>query len=574
MNRRYDLVKPTLVSVILPTYNEEKNIKRVIRGIWDALLPYAPELKCEVVVVDDGDDKTSAIALSMGARVKKGERQGLGQAIIDGIRIASGDIVVVMDADGSHPASALPDMLKPILWQGVDMTIGSRYVKGGGLGDWSLGSRVKSIVGAGLMSLVTGVKDSNSGYFAFRREVIEGVELRPSSWKIMLEVLFKGHITVRREVPITFGERWNGESKNNIRERIRHAKHLIGLLAWKFRRFIQFTLVGGTGNIWHYGLLWALTEYAGLWYGFSLVIAIFVAMTNNYLINHYWTFRGEREANKNLLLGWVKFIGNSAIGDYGIALPLTIGLASGLGVWYMLASAFASVAALFFKYFVSKNWIWKSAGKKRKAHDPDYEWVSFYHGLPWQKIWKHTIANAVKKLAGDAGRTLDIGSGSSPAGLLVNHADYVGLDSDRGKMAFMKKKIMQGAQYDTGSVLSLHYPDDSFDTVLFVETIEHLRHSGDVQRALVGIRRVLKHGGTLIVATPNYGSFMGRMQDKLYGIFQRGAYADEHKVKFTPEILKETCGYHGFVFVDSIIPMGSDMVMKFRKGWKVEISGK
>jgi ubiquinone/menaquinone biosynthesis C-methylase UbiE len=116
------------------------------------------------------------------------------------------------------------------------------------------------------------------------------------------------------------------------------------------------------------------------------------------------------------------------------------------------------------------------------------------------------------------------------------------------------------------------YPDGEFDTVLFIEAIEHLNNMKEVDRALSEIGRVARDGGTVVIATPNYGSLTGRLQDRLYGIFQKGAYAEEHRVKFTHETLKDICGKHGFVFEESIIPMGSDMVCKFRKGAKVEVS--
>ncbi len=115
------------VSLIIPAKNEEVSISQLLEGIQDALLPYKAELEYEVVIVDDSTDRTAEIARSMGARVVKGRGLGLGQAIIDGIDASKSDVVLVMDSDLSHDPKAIPSLLKPILEQGVDIVIGSRY---------------------------------------------------------------------------------------------------------------------------------------------------------------------------------------------------------------------------------------------------------------------------------------------------------------------------------------------------------------------------------------------------------------------------------------------------------------
>jgi len=110
--------------VVVPTFNEADNITRLLTKIGQALRDYAHE----VIVVDDGTDKTREIAMDMGAKAYRGVRMGLGAAILEGIRHSSGDIVVVMDADLSHSPDDIPRLLKPILENGYDMAIGSRYV--------------------------------------------------------------------------------------------------------------------------------------------------------------------------------------------------------------------------------------------------------------------------------------------------------------------------------------------------------------------------------------------------------------------------------------------------------------
>lgn len=553
----------TGISIVLPTRNEEENIAQLLSHFNFA----SKSLEYETIVVDDSTDQTAEIARRNGARVLMGKHQGLGQAIIDGIEASQRDIVVVMDTDGSHRVLDIPNLIKPLIEQGYDMTIGSRYCKSvdgisGSLGDWSTKRKLQSIIGVKIMQLVTGVKDSNSGFFAFRRSIIGGVKLKPTSWKIMLEVLFKANITARQEIPIQFGERLSGESKNNLKERVRHAKHLIGLVTYKMRRYISFAIVGGIGALWYFGLLYTLTEYAHLWYMLSAVIATIIAATHNYILNHFITFRKSKARNRNLAKGWTKYLVAVGIGD-GTDLLILFALTEAFGIWYMLSALLASFVASIIKFSITKQWVWGRKGLK--ANDAGYEWNSFYKGKPYQKLWKHIIANAVKKLAGDAGEVLDIGCGSSPLGVSVNHKTYTGLDKNADKIEFMRKKIMSGAQFETGTTLGLPYENSSFDTILFIEAIEHLNSWREVYRTLDEIGRVLRPGGTVIIATPNYGGWTGRLQDKLYGIFQPAAYADEHRIKFNPEVLADLCKEHDLILQDKIIPLNADMVCKFKK---------
>lgn len=556
------------VSVVASTLNEERNIKTLIRGIRGVFAPYTPELVYEIVVVDDSTDQTPVIARSCGAKVIKGRGRGLGQAIIDGIKNAKNEVVVVMDADLSHSPMDIPRLLKPILEQGAELVIGSRYVKGGDVSDWNLKRRIQSLVGVKLMQLVTGVSDSNSGFFALRKFILDGVELKPHSWKIMLEVLFKGKWVFKMEVPIKFGDRHSGVSKNNLKERLTHAVHIFRLLVWKFRRYITFACVGGIGALWYFGMLYFLTDYVGMWYGLSAIVGTLVAITNNYFINHYYTFRKERQHNKSLLRGWLKYVGNSAVGDGADWLVLVF-LTEVFGLWYMLSAFIASAVASVLKYTVAKKYIW--GGKARKSDDADYEWHAFFKGLPWQKRWKRIIAKIVKEFAeypeGSAGTMLDYGCGSSPQGLLINHKDYVGVDVNAGKIDFMSRKRLSRCRFEQVDArhLLLRSKLNIYNTIICVEVLEHLENRHSAEMVLLCFYELMKDGGKLILATPNYGGFMGRWMDRLYGIFQKGGYAEEHQLKFDLLSLIALCDTTGFKYIRSKIPSGADMVCLFEK---------
>lgn len=233
-----------LVSIIIPTRNEEKNIGRLLQLIAASVtIPY------EAIVVDDSDNnQTAAIATGQGARIIQGQYKGLGQAILDGIMTAQGNIVVVMDADLSHNPHDIPGMLRPILYEGYDMTIGSRYVKGGEIIGWEWNRKVISRVACLLALPITSIKDATSGFFAFRKSIIDGVQLEASSWKIMLEVLLKAKLYKVAELPIQFEVRREGKSKFNSKQMLAYLKHLGKLLLYKRHDLLWLIAFKFVGN--------------------------------------------------------------------------------------------------------------------------------------------------------------------------------------------------------------------------------------------------------------------------------------------------------------------------------------
>ncbi len=552
------------ISVVIPTRNEQESIVPLLKAISASMVG----IEHEVLVVDDSDDnRTAALALANDARVIRGQHKGLGQAIIDGINASEGNIVVNMDADGQHAPQDIPKLIKPIMEHGVDFVVGSRYCEGGDASNWSRSRRLKSKFGVYMMLPFVGVRDANSGFFCLRKSIVEGINLNGNTWKIMLEILFKGKWISKLEVPIKFGDRYAGESKRSNKQVYKDAINIAKLVIYKYRRFINFALVGGIGSIWYYAALYLLTEYADIWYGWSALVGTVIALTNNYLINHFYTFRHVKENNRSLFKGWLKYVGNSAIGD-GIDWCILILLTEVFGIWYMLSAFLSSGVACIIKYFIASKFIWGNKSKNR--NDADYEWVSFYKGLPWQKRWKQKLAGIVRNMVGEAGKVLELGCGSSPLGVLTNHTDYIGIDRNQSKIEYMKAKGLGNCLFRVRDVTSIDYRDKVFDTVLFIEVIEHLENLETAKKTLWGIHHVLKDGGQAIIATPNFGSWTGRMQDWLYGVFQKGAYQEEHTLKFDLSGLIYLCSECGLKYDYSIIPMGSDMVCRFTKASQVE----
>jgi dolichol-phosphate mannosyltransferase len=210
--------------LILPTYNEAENIEPLLAAVRDKLPAGA-----RILVVDDGSpDGTGAIAQRLAAGqeglsvLHRPRKEGLGPAYIAGFRAAlegGAGLIVEMDSDFSHEPAYLPRLLKA-MEEGADVAIGSRYVAGGGVGDWGPMRRAISRGGSAYARLVLGIqiRDATAGFKCFRREVLEtigldSVQSRGYAFQVELtyRALQRGFRVV--EVPIVFRDRRVGSSK-------------------------------------------------------------------------------------------------------------------------------------------------------------------------------------------------------------------------------------------------------------------------------------------------------------------------------------------------------------------------
>lgn len=233
-------MKENFISVIVPTYNERENIAILIPRIFSSLENNA--MRGEVIVVDDGSpDGTADVAEKLGGKypvrvLRRPRKEGLSSAVIAGFEKAEGDVIGVIDADLSHPPEEIPTLARPLLEKSADITVASRYVRGGSIENWPLGRRIVS-KGAGLLAKpVANLKDPLSGFFFFRRSVIDGKKLNPTGYKIGLEVIVKSGGARIFEIPYTFSDRTRGESKLGIGEYVNYLRHLSKLYMHKIRR--------------------------------------------------------------------------------------------------------------------------------------------------------------------------------------------------------------------------------------------------------------------------------------------------------------------------------------------------
>ncbi|MFB8788976.1 MAG: glycosyltransferase [Potamolinea sp.] len=293
-----------LFSLVIPTYNEGKNIQQIVNllsQILDGAIPKAYEL---IVVDDNSPDLTWEIAAALLPEypqlrvMRRIEERGLSTAVIRGWQVARGDVLGVIDADLQHPPEILLKLWAQIK-RGADLAVASRHVEEGGVSEWSVIRRFLSrgaqTLGLILLPGVVGrVSDPLSGYFLVRRRCLVGRTMSPLGYKILIEVLARGRVPWIGEVGYVFQERQEGESKVTWKQYLDYLLHLLRLrlTLGPVGRFLRFGAVGFSGVFVDMAMLYLLSDPStlGLALTRSKIIASELAIFNNFLWNDLWTF--------------------------------------------------------------------------------------------------------------------------------------------------------------------------------------------------------------------------------------------------------------------------------------------
>jgi dolichol-phosphate mannosyltransferase len=368
------------LSLVLPTYNEALHIESIVEQVVAALNAVAG-LSYEIIVVDDDSpDRTWEKAQELGNKFpqvrairRQGER-GLSTAILHGWQMARGEIFGVMDADLQHPAQTAADLWRA-LGHGADLAVASRYIEGGGVSDWSfphrLASRCAQLLGLVVLPEVTGkVSDPMSGYFMVRRSALEGRELRPLGYKILVEILARGDVAKIAEVPYVFRERPELASKVSGSVATQYLEHLARLRIYLLKNssFVRFCIVGASGTLIDTAMLFLLSDPRTLGWGLtrSKIIAAELALTNNFIWNDLWTFGKFTSHQSGFRQRLRRFLKFNLLCSVGIILNLII-LNIGVNVFHInryIANLSAILLVTFWNYNTNRKLSWRTTAKE------------------------------------------------------------------------------------------------------------------------------------------------------------------------------------------------------------------
>ena len=372
------------ISIIIPTYNESQNIINILKSIGSNL---PKNLLTQAIIVDDNSpDGTGKIVEDYLKNLKKmadytieiihrKAKDGLGSAILNGIQHAKGDTIVVMDSDFSHPPQIIPKLIDSVKKYKFDIAVASRYIKGGNIKGWSFKRKIMSKFATLIAKKGLGIdaKDPMSGFFAFKKNILNGLNIDAIGYKILLEILVKTKNVTITEIPYTFQDRELGSSKLNLKIILDYYKSV-----WKLYRYgkplekqekrssvkflskaARFYTVGASGFVVNYliSLLFA-GGISDMWYLHATIIGITVSITTNFILNKAWTFSDRDFRIKKTLTQYGKFAMFSSLGAL-VQLGMVYFLVDSIEISYPLALILAVMTAAFGNFIFNKKWTFK-----------------------------------------------------------------------------------------------------------------------------------------------------------------------------------------------------------------------
>jgi cellulose synthase/poly-beta-1,6-N-acetylglucosamine synthase-like glycosyltransferase len=359
-------------TIVVPCRHEEGNVGPLLDRLRAAL----DGQTYEVLFVDDSDDDATVRAIRAAdpdalvlRRVGAQRWGGLAGAVIDGLRLARADRVVVMDADLQHPPELVPDLLS-ILDGGAELVMASRYTDGGDPG--GLSGPVRRVISgvstwlakATFPIRLRGVTDPMTGFFGLRRSAVDAGALHSRGFKILLEILARYPQLRRAEVPLRFDKRLTGDSKGEARQGLEYLRQLPRLrLAtspvryFATTRFRDFAIGGAVVAALGVVLLEALVR-AGIdplaAFGVQLAATLGLNFTYNYLV----TWRDRARAGLSRRISW--FLATRGATHF-FSWLLFAGLSVAVGLHHQLANAVCLVTAAAVNYYVTDRVVFGAA---------------------------------------------------------------------------------------------------------------------------------------------------------------------------------------------------------------------
>lgn len=317
------------LSVVVPTYREVENLPFLIARL--GRIRQAHKIELEMIIVDDNSRDGTDTYIRDNAPpwvrlIVRTEERGLSSAVLRGCAEAAHPIIIVMDADLSHPPERIPQLVLALA-AGQEMVIGSRFVNGGSTDDaWGIFRWLNSKVATLLARPITRVSDPMSGYFAIRRSTVQqAASLNPIGYKIALELIVKCNVNNVGEVPIHFTDRVRGKSKLSLREQINYLKHIRRLYIHRFgwrSDLAHFLVVGASGVVVNLAVLTGALA-AGLAEPLAIGAGIVVSVATNFVLNRKYSFAGARQGN-----ALHQFVGFAAASGVAAALNFTVAMLS------------------------------------------------------------------------------------------------------------------------------------------------------------------------------------------------------------------------------------------------------
>lgn len=297
---------PPLLTVVVPTFNEQDNVESLVERVGQALAG----VPIELIFVDDSTDNTPQIVMGLETEfpVKLIHREvweragGLTTAIVRGLRAARGTYICVIDGDLQHPPEKLAELLATAQRDNADVVVASRYRAGGSAaGLPGLSRRLISLASKWMSKVLFyerlhATSDPGSGFFMLKREVIDGAELRPIGYKMLTEVLVRGHWQRVSEVPYAFEARNAGASKAGFRQGWQYLLHTARIFVevTAVARVWKFLMVGATGVAVNLGLLWLFVDVVGTHRYMGWIAGVEASVLSNFWLNRTVTWRDRR----------------------------------------------------------------------------------------------------------------------------------------------------------------------------------------------------------------------------------------------------------------------------------------